>query len=47
MLTRIRQLNCGIYVIDEQVTPNGLYITWPEYFVSYKSAKDFLETYGL
>ena len=42
---RIRQLDSAstpIWVIDEIVTPQGKYITWPERFAKSENARDFL-----
>lgn len=47
MKTRIRQLECGVYVIDEQVIhvskhwASGSYITWNERFTTYEAAKSY------
>jgi len=50
MKTRIRRLECGIYVIDEQVIPvskhwaSGSYITWSGSFSTYEKAETYLNT---
>ena len=46
METRIRQVESGVYVIDEQVIPSGnhrasgSYITWPMCFVKKENAEE-------
>jgi len=50
MKTRIRRLQCNIYVIDEQVVPvskhwaSGSYITWSGSFSTYEKAETYLNT---